>query len=54
MDDDELKTMIDDILNREEKLSDWELNFISDIQFNDRFSPRQEDVINSIWDRVTD
>ncbi len=53
MDNGELETMVEDILKREEKLSDWERGFISDIECQKRFSPKQAEIINKIWDRVT-
>lgn len=53
MDNRELELMVEDIINREEKLSDWERGFISDISGEKHFSPKQSEVINKIWDRVT-
>ena len=49
----EMQIMVEDILKREEKLTDWERQFISDIEDNVSFSPKQVEVINKIWDRVT-
>jgi hypothetical protein len=53
MDHSELETMVADILNRQEDLSDWEITFISDMECHTHFSPKQADIINKIWDRVT-
>lgn len=53
MDHSELEIMVEDIIKREEKLSDWERGFISDIEDRKHFSPKQAEVINKIWDRIT-
>lgn len=54
MNNQELELLVEDIVSHEEKLSDWERNFISDVSGNKHFSPKQAEVINKIWDRVTE
>lgn len=49
----ELEIMVEDILKREEKLNEWERYFMDDISCIKHFSPKQVEVINKIWDRVT-
>lgn len=49
----EQKQMIQDCLNRETKMNDWELNFINDIMFNDELSPKQAEKLEAIWEKVT-
>jgi len=49
----EIATMIDDIMNRSNKLSEWEQNFISDMYGREEFTPRQLEKIDQIWERVT-
>ena len=49
----EQQQMIQDVLNREDKLSSWELNFINDIMFNDGLSPKQAETLDNIWEKVT-
>ena len=53
MDNRELVLLVEDIINRKEKLSEWESGFISSISEQKSFSPRQSEIINKIWDRVT-
>ena len=49
----EHQQMIQDILNREDKLSSWELDFINNIMFNDSLSPKQAETLDNIWEKVT-
>jgi hypothetical protein len=49
----EQEQMIQDCLNRETKLSSWELNFINDIMFNDSLSKKQAETLDNIWEKVT-
>lgn len=49
----EQQQMIQDCLNRETKLSSWELDFINDIMFNETLTPKQEQKLDDIWERVT-
>lgn len=54
--DDEIKTMIEDIKKREEKLTTWEHDFIVSIETwydaNKALSPKQLNRLNAIWDKV--
>ena len=49
--------MIEDCENRSEKLTDWELEFIDSVsRYTDKggfLSPRQEQMLEKIWDKVT-
>jgi hypothetical protein len=49
----EQEQLIKDCEARESKLSDWERQFIDSIQFRDSLSPKQDAMLNEIWDRVT-
>ena len=46
--------MIEDCINRQSKLSDWELKFIDDIQFKNSLSEKQSDKLYKIWEKVTE
>lgn len=54
---DEIETLIEDRLNRYERMNDWERDFMTSIreQYERRgkLTPSQEDKLNDIWDRVT-
>lgn len=54
---DELVQMIDDCVNRESKLTDWERTFIDSLQSQTaagrRLSEKQADRLEEIWERVT-
>lgn len=54
---DEHATMIEDCQNREEKLSDWEREFIDSIETQmargQSLTPKQVDVLDRIWEKVT-
>ena len=54
---DEILQMIEDCENRESKLSDWERSFIDSVkkQVSDGkgYSPKQEEKLTAIWERVT-
>lgn len=46
--------MVTDCMARESKLSDWERIFLDSISAqDDGLTPRQEDKLNEIWERVT-
>lgn len=49
----EQKDMIQDCLNRETELSNWELDFINSIMFNETLSIKQAEKLDQIWERVT-
>jgi len=55
---DELEIMLTDIINRESKLTDWELNFIDvislHIEAKTGLSEKQDETFTRIWHRVTD
>jgi hypothetical protein len=54
---DEYETMIEDCINRSEKLSDWESDFIQSLseQLDDGKIPSSKQInkLNDIWERVT-
>ena len=54
---DEIETLIEDCLNRYERMNDWERDFMTSIreQYERRrkLTASQEDKLNDIWDRVT-
>lgn len=52
--DDDINQMIEDCKNRESKMTDWEINFISDLDGID-YHPTQKqiDTLEKIWDRIT-
>ncbi len=56
-DEDEIIQMIDDCVERESKLNDWERNFISSIgdkaDKHIMLSQPQRDKLDDIWNRVT-
>ena len=45
--------MINDCLNRQSKLDDWEVNFIDSIMDRAVLSPKQTQKLEEIWERVT-
>lgn len=53
----EIQLMLDDCINRESKLSDWEWVFIQSVQ--EQFistgfiTDKQEEKLEKIWDKVT-
>lgn len=53
----EIQQMIADCEHREGKLTEWEVNFIDSIALQvgrgNGLSPRQEETLERIWDRVT-
>lgn len=53
----ELLTLIADCENRESKLTDWEREFIDSIrrqvENGKGLTPKQEERLYTIWDRVT-
>lgn len=54
---DEIATMLDDCEKRESKMSAWESGFIDSIgkQFANSggLSPKQTDLLEQIWERIT-
>jgi hypothetical protein len=54
---DDIKELIEDCMAREERLNEWEANFIQSIseQFADteKLSAKQYETLNKIWDKVT-
>ncbi len=53
---DEIPLMIQDCLDRESKLSEWEANFIADIAeiaVEYSLTEKQTGILNKIWERVT-
>lgn len=50
---DEINDMIEDCINRESKLSDWEIKFIDSIQDKSYLTQKQYDKLSDIWDRIT-
>lgn len=54
MDMEEVELMIKDCLSRKRKLSSWEENFLFSIVEKEKLNKRQYEVLNKIWDKVTD
>lgn len=56
-DHEEIRAMIDDCQERDEKLTDWELSFIASIDHTvangHRLTALQQERLDDIWDRVT-
>ncbi len=50
---DEQSQMIQDCMNRDTKLNDWEINFISDLEYCEVLTDAQSAKLEKIWDRVT-
>ncbi|KKL94096.1 hypothetical protein LCGC14_1868150 [marine sediment metagenome] len=54
---DDISTMIEDCQNRESKLSDWEAQFIDNIDSQIRddgsLSEKQQEKLEQIWERIT-
>jgi len=50
---DDIDYMINDCINRQSKLSDWEVEFIDTIMDRSTLSPKQLEKLESIWERVT-
>lgn len=53
----EYLTLVEDCVNRQERLTDWETNFIDSISRrlsnNQDLSPKQIEVLDRIWEKVT-
>lgn len=47
-------TMIEDCMNRSERLTEWESNFIESISTREMLTDKQDEKLNTIWDRVTE
>ena len=45
--------MIQDCMNRETKMNDWEIKFIADLEYCEILSDPQAAKLEKIWDRVT-
>lgn len=52
-DPDEIILMIDDCINRESKLNEWELGFIQSISEKDSRTEKQIETLHKIWDKIT-
>lgn len=54
---DEIESMLDDLENRQSKLSDWETNFVdslrSQLGHGRSLTDRQIETLEKIWNRVT-
>ena len=54
---DDISTMIEDCQNRESKLSDWEAQFIDNIDSQIRddgsLSEKQQEKLEQIWEKIT-
>ena len=46
--------MIDDCIKRQDKLSEWEINFIVNIEDKESLSDKQIEKLELIWDKVTE
>lgn len=57
MDDSDIDMMIQDCLDREDKLSPWELGFIQGLSESypeyGRLTEAQQDKLDKIWSRIT-
>ena len=56
IDYDEVDSMVDDCFKRQNKLSEWEINFIdslSDFVDSKKVSDKQLDILEKIWSRIT-
>ena len=57
MGDDDIPTMIEDCMNRESKLSDWEAGFIdsldSQLRGENSLTQKQQEKLEQIWERIT-
>ncbi len=51
--DEETKLMLDDCMKRIDKLTEWEYNFVNSILYNTKFTHRQLEKLDMIWNRVT-
>ncbi|KKL19927.1 hypothetical protein LCGC14_2460580 [marine sediment metagenome] len=55
--DDDIPIMIEDCLQRESKLSEWEAEFIDSIDSQLRgegsLTQKQQEMLERIWDRIT-
>lgn len=50
----EEQQMLEDILKRDSKLSDWERQFIDSIMYKqDSLTQKQSDKLEEIWERLT-
>jgi len=50
---DEWHLMVEDCEVREERMTEWEQQFIDSISKRDSITPKQQDVLNEIWEKVT-
>ena len=55
--DDDIPTMIEDCMNRESKLSDWEAKFIdnidSQLRGDNSLTSKQQEKLEQIWEKIT-
>ena len=49
----EAELMIDDCFHREDQLTEWEINFVSSLYDKNKFTQKQLDTLEKIWDKVT-
>ena len=54
---DDVSVMIEDCMNRESKLSDWEASFIdsvdSQLRGGNSLTQKQQEKLEQIWERIT-
>lgn len=49
-DQDDAREMLQDLLDLEEGLSDWEVNFIDSLDnWKGKFTPKQIEILEKIW-----
>lgn len=57
MNNNDIPTMIEDCMNRESKLSDWEASFIdsidSQVRSDKSLTKPQQEKLEQIWERIT-
>lgn len=52
-DHDEIRDMIVDCMNRESKLTEWEVDFIDSLMDRDYYTDKQIEKLEKIWNRIT-
>lgn len=45
--------MVEDCEVRQERMSEWEQQFIDSISRRKSLTPKQEETLNEIWEKVT-
>ncbi len=57
IDNNEILTLINDCQNRYKKLSDWEVDFLGDIEYQYRkkgkLTDSQNEILNNLWEKAT-